>query len=119
MMDASVENALELNVEPITQANEALANMDSLGRTVHFASDVMGGIGEVTGDGTAFGYLWAPLFEKIGIFMKIVDSIADVRNILFLCDCVSVGSCTHALRSIRTQRLHGQCYRSHSRFVPM
>jgi hypothetical protein len=85
-MDDSVDNSLGLDVEPIKQANEALTNMHSLGKVVSSVSDVMGGIGEIVVDGAAFVDLWAPLFEKIGTFMKIVDSLTDVMNLLFLRD---------------------------------
>jgi hypothetical protein len=88
-MDDSIGDLPGLDVEPIKQANEALANMHSLGKLVSSASNVMGGISEVVADGTAFDQLWTPLFEKIGIFMRIVDSLTDVLNLLFLRDGLS------------------------------
>ena len=42
---------------------------------------------EAVDDARAIGSLWAPLFEKVGDIMKIVDGLADVRKYQISSSC--------------------------------
>jgi hypothetical protein len=102
--------------DSINKANEALANMGSRGGVINATTNILSDINKVAEDVQAVRDLWAPLFEKVGIIMKIVDRLADVSQ-LWLTIYQSVFSSVHGLRFIPMPQLHGQYSRSHSRFV--
>jgi hypothetical protein len=77
----------ELGQIPINEADIALVGVYGAERAIGMASEVLGVINEAVDDARAIGSLWAPLFEKVGDIMKIVDGLADVRKYQISSSC--------------------------------
>jgi hypothetical protein len=101
----------------IKEANDAMEKMHSPGRVTEAAGSTLNESDKAVEAVSAIGALWAPLFEKVGVFMKIADALADVREQRFFVR-QSVSS-AYDLRFILMRKLHGQCFLSHSRFAYM
>jgi hypothetical protein len=77
------KSALNLVKESLVKTNDDLGKMQDLKGIVSVTGETVGKAGRAVQDATAVADLWAPLFEKVGFFMKIVDEIAEVRTLEF------------------------------------
>jgi hypothetical protein len=77
-MATEARSTTDLVTESIKKASEGLENMRSLGRAGDVPGDMLGRVNRYVEDATAVGNLWAPLFQKVGLFVQIVDALADV-----------------------------------------
>jgi poly(3-hydroxyalkanoate) synthetase len=77
------KSALNPAEESLVKTNEDLEKMQSPKGIVSVAGKTASEVGRVVEDATAVADLWAPLFEKVGFFMKIVDEVAEVRTLKF------------------------------------
>jgi hypothetical protein len=79
-----------MNAQLINKTNEALGNMGTPVGVVNAANNTLGGINKITEDAKTVSNLWAPLFEKLGLFMRIMDGISDVSGLEILAICRTV-----------------------------
>jgi hypothetical protein len=82
-MASQAKSVFDLVEESIKTADNSSADTLSPRRVIDVTlmDDILNGVNGSLKHAATLDELWAPLFQRVALFVKIVDTLADVRNL--------------------------------------